>query len=125
MRDMKLPRVIALALLTSCASIGVAGAQDPPDRIEAGSKSRGDNRSHALADKQNALRRRGLEMKLRGQARQDARVVEVAKGQYVELAREKTDKIFVVIAEFGNTRHVAFPDSIGGVPQSNALTFDG
>ena len=31
--------------------------------------------------------------------------------QYVELAREKTDKIFVVLAEFGDTRHSAYCDS--------------
>ncbi len=75
--------------------------------------------------RQAALRKRGLEMKLRNQVRRDARVVEVAKGQYVELARESVDRVFVVIAEFGNTRHVSFPDRVGGVPASNALTFDG
>ena len=30
--------------------------------------------------------------------------------QYVELAREKTDHIFVVLAEFGDDRHPDFPD---------------
>ncbi|MET0234614.1 MAG: immune inhibitor A domain-containing protein [Kibdelosporangium sp.] len=30
--------------------------------------------------------------------------------QYVELAREKTDKIFVVLAEFGNDRDPRYPD---------------
>ena len=30
--------------------------------------------------------------------------------QYVELAREKTDKIFVILAEFGNQRHPSYPD---------------
>jgi immune inhibitor A len=30
--------------------------------------------------------------------------------QYVELAREKSDKIFVVLAEFGNERHPDYPD---------------
>jgi immune inhibitor A len=33
-----------------------------------------------------------------------------AEDQYVELAREKTDKIFVVLAEFGNERHPDYPD---------------
>ena len=32
------------------------------------------------------------------------------KDQYVELKREKTDKIFVILAEFGNERHPDFPD---------------
>ncbi|HEX2550605.1 MAG TPA: immune inhibitor A domain-containing protein [Nocardioidaceae bacterium] len=30
--------------------------------------------------------------------------------QYVELSREKTDKIFVVLTDFGNERHPDFPD---------------
>ena len=30
--------------------------------------------------------------------------------QYVELSREKTDKIFVILAEFGNERHPSYPD---------------
>ena len=33
-----------------------------------------------------------------------------AEDQYVELAREKTDKIFVVLAEFGDERHPSYPD---------------
>jgi hypothetical protein len=37
-------------------------------------------------------------------------VVKVADDQYVELAREKTDKIFVILAEFGDTRHAGYPD---------------
>src|SRR4051794_35775019 len=34
----------------------------------------------------------------------------VTTDQYVELSREKTDKIFVVLAEFGNTRDPKYPD---------------
>ena len=125
MKNICLAQVFTLAFLASSGSIGLAQAQDPPEKDGTGSKNVSDNRGHALADKQKALRQKGLEMKLRGQAQHDAKIVEVAQGQYVELARESTDKIFVVIAEFGNTRHVSFPDSVGGVPQSNALVFDG
>src|SRR3712207_8398592 len=32
------------------------------------------------------------------------------KDQYVELAREQTDRIFVILTEFGNDRHPSFPD---------------
>ena len=32
------------------------------------------------------------------------------KDQYVELTREKTDQIFVILAEFGNERHPSYPD---------------
>ena len=33
------------------------------------------------------------------------------KDKYVELKREKTDKIFVILAEFGNERHPSYPDT--------------
>ena len=33
-----------------------------------------------------------------------------ANGQFVQLAREGTDRVFVVIAEFGNARHSSFCD---------------
>ncbi|HJR80130.1 MAG TPA: immune inhibitor A domain-containing protein [Anaerolineales bacterium] len=79
-----------------------------------------DNPGHVLADEQTALKERALEAKLNGKA--PGKVHEVAQGQFVELALEDTDKIFVVIAEFGNTRHVSFPDSS---PVSTALVFDG
>ena len=47
-----------------------------------------------------------------GQGRQHDRAAKgaPAEDQYVELAREKTDKIFVVLAEFGNERHPSYPD---------------
>jgi immune inhibitor A len=67
------------------------------------------------------LRQKALEMKLEGKVPQDAKVVQVAKGQYAQLAREKTDRIFVLLVEFGNRRHEFWPDS----PVSEATVFDG
>jgi immune inhibitor A len=45
--------------------------------------------------------------------------------QYVELGREKTDKIFVVLAEFGNERHPDFPDQDTDPETPGPETFDG
>jgi immune inhibitor A len=45
--------------------------------------------------------------------------------QYVELAREKTDKIFVVLAEFGNQRHPDFPDADSDPDTPGPTTFEG
>jgi immune inhibitor A len=124
MRSQRFASLTALAFFISCAA--PAMAQDPDLRQhENGASGRSDDLKHPLGERQSALRKRGLEMKMRGQARRDAKIVEVARGQYVELERETVDRVFVVIAEFGNTRHVSFPDRVGGVPQSNALTFDG
>jgi immune inhibitor A len=52
----------------------------------------------------------------------------VAKGgtdQYVELSREKTDRIFVILAEFGNTRAAGYPDVDSDPDTPGPTTFDG
>ena len=46
----------------------------------------------------------------RRQERQGRRRAAKSQDQYVELSREKTDKIFVILAEFGNERHPSYPD---------------
>ena len=43
----------------------------------------------------------------------------------MELSREKTDRIFVILAEFGNERHPDFPDVDSDAAQPGPLTFDG
>lgn len=48
-----------------------------------------------------------------------------AKDQYVELAREKTDRIFVVLAEFGNERHPNYPDQDTDPTTPGPTTFEG
>ncbi len=45
--------------------------------------------------------------------------------QFVELAREKTDKIFVVLAEFGNERHPSYPDVDTDPDTPGPATFEG
>lgn len=125
MKRRMLHLLIIVALLAASVSVAVAQNSAAPSKNDPGERGQSDNLKHPLGDKQSALRQKGLEMKLRGQVKGDAKVVEVAQGQYVELAREDTDRVFVVIAEFGNTRHVSFPDTINGEPASDALTFDG
>ena len=48
-----------------------------------------------------------------------------AEDQYVELAREKTDKIFVILAEFGNQRDPAYPDQDTDPNTPGPARFDG
>lgn len=45
--------------------------------------------------------------------------------QYVELSREKTDKILVVLAEFGNQRDPAYPDVDTDAATPGPVRFDG
>ncbi|WP_091668755.1 immune inhibitor A domain-containing protein [Micromonospora auratinigra] len=45
--------------------------------------------------------------------------------QYVELGRERTDKIFVILAEFGDERHPDFPDKDTTPRTAGPVKFDG
>ena len=47
------------------------------------------------------------------------------KDQYVELGREQTDQIFVILAEFGNERHPDFPDVDTDPATPGPTTFEG
>ncbi len=77
-----------------------------------GNGPKGDNFKNPMAEKQDQLKQKALQKVLKGQARPRGTnaVVEAGKGQFVELANEGTDPVFVIIAEFGNARHSAFCD---------------
>jgi immune inhibitor A len=72
-----------------------------------------DNPSHPLGDQQMELRAKGFEAKVNGKT--SGPVAEVARGQFVELAREGEDSIWTVLGEFGPTDHPA-PILFSGVP---------
>jgi immune inhibitor A len=97
-----------------------------------------------LEDKRRALRQEAISNVLTGQTQVEQRgaskvakvgdkPAEAAKGaaknqrvdQYVELEREKTDKIFVILAEFGNDRDPAYPDKDTDPNTAGPTLFDG
>lgn len=47
------------------------------------------------------------------------------KDQYVELSQERADKVFVILAEFGNERHPEYPDVDTDPDTPGPLTFEG
>jgi immune inhibitor A len=124
--------------LALAATIGLsfasAGSAAPPREATgsapaAAEVSAPDELPSPLEDKRRALRQEALTKLLNGTGKAEKRGVSTvmkvgtkasgAKGQknakgkvdqYVELAREKTDRIFVVLAEFGNERHPNYPD---------------
>jgi immune inhibitor A len=113
---------VVLSLLAPAAF--AAPAARPPAKTDKDNVGFSDNLKHPLGERQRVLRQLGVQAKLQGAA--TGKVHKVGKGKYVELERENTDRIFVVIAEFGDTRHVAYPDTNpDGTPASDALTFDG
>ncbi|QDY11393.1 M6 family metalloprotease domain-containing protein [Micromonospora sp. HM134] len=101
-----------------------------------------------LETKRRALRQEGLSEVLSGKAKAQkingSTVVKVGKtqaagtnarttasgvaqtqDQYVELGRERTDKIFVILAEFGNERHPSYPDQDTAPAVPGPTRFDG
>ncbi|MEV4479731.1 immune inhibitor A domain-containing protein [Micromonospora coxensis] len=100
-----------------------------------------------LEDKRRALRQEGLSEVLSGKAKAQkingSTVVKVGKtqaegrsartfgastptqDQYVELSREQTDRIFVILAEFGNERHPNYPDQDTDPDTAGPTRFDG
>ncbi|MGX4657228.1 immune inhibitor A domain-containing protein [Micromonospora sp. SCSIO 07396] len=61
----------------------------------------------------------------RSNARTTASGVAQTQDQYVELGREQTDKIFVILAEFGNERHPSYPDQDTAPAVPGPTRFDG
>jgi immune inhibitor A len=123
-------------------AVGLIGLQatagaSPPQRsgLKKSAKLLSDNLPGPFTKKQQALRQEALKQAASGKAdiqtRKGSKVVAVGKDratgktQYVELAREKTDKIFVVLAEFGNERHPDYPDLDPDDRDTPASTFDG
>ncbi|WP_328992565.1 immune inhibitor A [Kribbella sp. NBC_01245] len=143
--------LFSLALATSvglgAASNGVAAP--PRDTGPAGvaaEKAGPDELPSPLEDKRRDLRERALTSLLNGKGkveeRNGSKVMKVgekaggrnAKGvknkagkvdQYVELQREKSDRIFVVLAEFGNDRHPSYPDVDIAPAIPGPATFEG
>ncbi len=128
---------VALALPGS-ASATVTGVAPVPLAKSAPSAKTApgsDDPSSPLQDKARALRQEAVTQVLNGQAtvqqKAGSQVVKLAgsKGKdddkYVELAREQTDKIFVILAEFGDQRHPDYPDQDTDPDWPGPAVFDG
>src|SRR4051794_9337398 len=104
------------------------GVDDLPSAAE---QKRRDMRKEALSDvlsgKRKAVKRGDSTVVKMGQkaaAKSKARTAGEVD-QYVELSREKTDKIFVVLVEFGNERHPDYPDQDTDPNTPGPTKFDG
>jgi immune inhibitor A len=118
-----LPLVVGAALVVALPS--TANAAPPPEDPDAG-PARAHDLPHPLGDKQRALREQALEEVLRGDAtpRGDNEVVEVANGQYVELAQEDSDAIWTVLGEFRDLPHNEIPEPDRTVDNTTIWTSD-
>jgi len=128
---------LAAGLGASFGSPAVSAIPTAAPKVAPGPDARaveGHELPNPLEDKRRALREEALSQVLRGDAkvfqRGPSKVVKIAttqspatvdsqgrqtaaassESEYVELGRETTDRIFVVLAEFGNQRHPDYPD---------------
>ena len=104
---------LLIGALVVVLSVG-AGASVAGGGVDGGNKSprldRATALSSPLAEKQDALRAVGLQKLASGQIPAGTKVAQIAKGQYVQLAREGEDSIWTVLGEFGGTGTPAQPD---------------
>jgi len=126
---------LAIAAGAATAVALDANAAPPARGIQHGQT---DDLPNPAEEKRRELREKAIQDVLTGRAKVQRRggssVVKVgrtaapgarAEDQYVELAREKTDKIFVVLAEFGNERHEDYPDQDTNPAIPGPSTFNG
>lgn len=102
---------LLIVMMLVVAIVPAAGAapvaQDEVPNIGANT----DNPSHPLGEMQKELQAKGFEAKVNGKT--DGPVAEVAKGQFVELARQGEDTIWTVLGQFGSTIHPSYGGAAG------------
>ena len=131
---------LALATgLGATLTVPIAAATATPSKThgsfgDAQTAAPSDSLPDPIADKQSELRKTAVASVLKGEAKPERignstvvkvgeaeRAATAAKGskkaqkakkvdQYVELAREDTDELFVLVVQFGNERHPNYPD---------------
>ena len=145
---------LAVGLAAGGGNVALAKPSDQvPRTVPATKSTTSDDPTSPQEQERRALRERAVRMVLNGQAKvrtiNGSKVVKVGQkdapltaaqrakvaagqrvqarkvDQYVELAREQTDKIFVVLAEFGNERHPNYPDQDTDPDTVGPAVFDG
>jgi immune inhibitor A len=123
------------AMLPTVAS--AAPPADPQPAAKSGKSVAIDDLPNPLEDKRRAMRTQAVSDvvsgKVKPESRNGSQVVKVGKDwskgrgkdQYVELAREKTDRIFVILAQFGNERSANYPDVDSDPDTPGPTVFDG
>ena len=90
--------MLVIAIVPAAAAPMASTGTDDPMFVQ-----REDNRPDPLTTKQLELKDQALQAKLNGKAL--GKVGEVARGQYVQLAREGEGALWTVLGEFGNYNH--------------------
>jgi len=105
--------ILAVVMVLLVGLIATAAmASPPPSDGEPDLSAKIDNRVDPLSAEQAELKAKAMDTILNGKATTDGKTLEVAKGQFVELAREGEDPVWTVLGEFGDFPHnnIAEPD---------------
>ena len=115
---------MGVALLAAIPATANAAPAAGPD-AEA-TPQRAHDLSSPLSDKQRALRQAAVEAVASGKATPQGanKVVQVAKGQYVELAQEDSDAIWTVLGDFADVKHNQIPKPDRSVDNTTIWTSD-
>lgn len=111
--------IVMMLVVVMVPSVGAApnaASADP------NSAAKQDNLPHPKGEEQAALREAALEAKLLGKT--NGKTHEVARGQFVELAREGEDSIWTVLGEFSDLAHNTIPEPDRNVDNSTIWTED-
>jgi immune inhibitor A len=108
----------ATALSLTTPQAGAVAASANPS-AKGGTATPSDNITPAWKTRYDDIHQAALEKRLRtgGTGAKE----KLSKGVFGKVAQSGTDRIFVVLAEFGDTRHSAYPDD----PDTGAQRFDG
>ncbi len=96
---------LAIAVAAPAAAVEPAAGATDADKT---ANFKSDNKPDPLGTKQAELKKMAIEAKLAGKAQ--GKVKEVAKGQYVDLAREGEGQLWTVLGEFADVGHNEIPE---------------
>ncbi len=114
--------MVVILLLLCIVPVASAAPAAAPTHFDPSSVKKIDNRPDPLSTKQAALKQAALQAKLEGKA--PGKVKEVARGQYVELAREGEGAIWTVLGEFSDFPHNNMPQPDRKVNNTTIWTAD-
>jgi immune inhibitor A len=130
--------LLGAAMVTSVGAMLPTVAQaappvDPAPSAVSNGETQVDDLPNPLEDKRRALRTQAVSDVVSGKktplSRNGSQVMKVGrhgqKDQYVELSRKRTDRIFVILAEFGNERSPSYPDVDSDPNTPGPTTFEG
>jgi immune inhibitor A len=107
---------LLIVMMLVVAIVPAVGAAPNAASADPDSAAKQDNLPHPKGEEQAALRAAALEAKLLGKT--SGTTHEVARGQFVELAREGEDSIWTVLGEFSDLAHNAIPEPDRNVDNS-------